>query len=111
MTKHLHLKHLLATLLTIVAVFAGHQAFATINNPMSLTGYSALINGQYYHVWKTVGFLGSYTQPRTQGNSYTFNGQNIGLQGGDVSITGTLNFTVADDFTDVTTGSQVTIVF
>ena len=111
MTKHLSIQKVLATLLTIVAVFAGQQAFATITSPMSLTGNSALMNGQYYHVWKTEGFLGNYSQPRTQGSSYTFNGQNIGLQGGDVRITGTLNFTESNDFTDVTTGSTVTVEF
>jgi uncharacterized repeat protein (TIGR02543 family) len=111
MIKHLHLKNLLATLLTLAALFAGQQAFATITSPMSLTGNSALMNGQYYHVWKTEGFLGYYAQPRTQGSSYTFNGQNIGLQGGDVRITGTLNFTESNDFTDVTTGSTVTVEF
>ena len=111
MTKPLSLHHLLATLLTIAAVFAGQQAFATINNPMSLTGNSALINGQYYFVWQTSGFLGNHTQPRMQGQSYTFNGQNIGLQGGDIRITGTLNFTEANDYTDVNTGSQVTVEF
>ena len=111
MTKHLHLKKVLATLLTIVAVLAGQQAFATITSPMSLTGNSALMNGQYYHVWKTEGFLGYHAQPRTQGSSYTFNGQNIDLQGDDVRITGTLNFTESNDFTDVTTGSTVTVEF
>ena len=111
MTKPLSLKKVLATLLTIVAVFAGQQAFATITSPMSLTGNSALMNGQYYHVWKTEGFLGYYPQPRTQGSSYTFNGQNIGLNRGDVHITGTLNFAESNELSDVTTGSQVTIVF
>ena len=111
MTKHLSIQKLLATLLTIVAVLAGQQAFATITSPMSLTGNSALINGQYYYVWQISGFLGNHSQPRTQGNSYTFNGQNIGLQGGSVSITGTLNFTESNDFTDVTTGSTVTVEF
>ena len=111
MTKHPHLKQVLATLLTIAALAAGQQAFATITSPMSLTGNSALMNGQYYHVWKTEGFLGYFAQPRTEGSSYTFNGQNIGLQGGAVRITGTLNFTQADDFTDVTTGSTVTVEF
>ena len=111
MIKHLSLHKLLATLLTIVAVFAGQQAFATSTDFMSIRGQSANMNGQYYYVWSISGFMGQYPQPMTQGNSCTFNGQNIGLDRGDVHITGTLNFAESNELTDVTTGSQVTIVF
>ena len=111
MIKHLQLKKVLATLLTLAALLAGQQAFATITDFMSIRGQSANINGQNYYVWSISGFMGQFSQPMTQGNSYTFNGQNIGLNRGDVHITGTLNFAESNELTDVTTGSQVTIVF
>ena len=61
MTKHLQLKKVLATLLTIVAVFAGQKAFATITESMSFTGQSGNIGGITYYAWKINGFMGDFS--------------------------------------------------
>ena len=111
MTKHLSLHHLLATLLTIAAVFAGQQAFAH-TNPMSLTGYSVLVGDHYRYTWKIAGFLGEPQSRAGDGSSYTFNNEDINLHTNcGVTINGTLNFAIATDYTNVTTGSEVTITF
>ena len=110
MTKHLHLKKVLATLLTIAALAAGQQAFATINGPVAFTGYSATYpNNSTYSEFKIAG-LNGIRQLTIPGSSYTFSEQQFSCGPYSVGITGTLNFTTGTNYTDIYTGSQVTIV-
>ncbi len=110
MTKHLHLKKVLAKLLTIAALAAGQQAFATINGPVAFTGYSATYpNNSTYSEFKIAG-LNGISQITIPGSSFTFSGQQFNCDYYSVGITGTLNFTTGTNYTDIYTGSQVTIV-
>ena len=75
MTKHLHLKKVLATLLTIAALAAGQQAFAAINGPVAFTGYSATYpNNSTYSEFKIAG-LNGISQNTIPGSSFTFSEQ------------------------------------
>ena len=111
MTKHLSLHTVLATLLTVAALFAGQQAFATVNGPVAFIGYAGTYpNNTTYSEFKIEG-LNGISQNTIPGSSHTFSGQPFNCNNRyTVSITGTLNFASNTDYTDVTTGSQVTIV-
>ena len=103
-------KHnLLATLLTLVALFVGRQAFATITETISFKGKE--YNGYSYQI-ESHWFTSNYG-PAT-GNSHTFsdahfNGvyNNINF---DMTLNGTLNFKSIDTYSDVlTSGGSFTV--
>ena len=106
-------KHnLLAVLLTMVALIAGQTAQATVTQSMAFEGF--FNSNTSMHYWRIHGFWGTVAGPTTgsSGTSQTFNNNTFTFNGGHrITINGTLNFAVANNFTDVTTGSQVTLVF
>ena len=101
--------YLLATLLLFLA--AGQGAWATRTEPMAFKGRTVTNGNVTMYTWLFQGLLGTASQNATDGNRQTFNNQTISFSKGRLTITGTLIFAVADAFTDVTTGSQVTLVF
>ena len=83
------------------------MAWATVTGPCTFRG--KLYNNNSY-AWGISGLLGGMSTNVESGTSCTFNGQTIKLENGNsVKITGTFNFKESNDFTDITTGSQVTI--
>ncbi len=107
MTKHLHLKKVLATLLTIVALAAGQQAFATVTETITIKGQKQSNGNISYFAFEIQSIWGGASLPGQQGSSYTFN--NTNLPGGMVTLNGTLNFQEATQLTDVVTGSTFTV--
>ena len=101
MTKHLHLKNLLATLLTIVAVFAGQQAFATIQNSIRMLGRTQ--NNRYFFAIESFGQMDQLVNE--QGTSHTFNNATIA----GVTLNGTLNFQEGTQWADVITATSFTV--
>ena len=110
MTKHLTIKKVLATLLTIAALATGQQAFATVNGPIAFQGHAATYpNNSTYSEFKIEG-LGGISQNTIPGSSCTFSGQQFSCDPYSVGITGTLNFPFLNSYSDIQTGSEVTIV-
>ena len=107
MTKHLHLKKVLATLLTIAALAAGQQAFATVTETITIKGQKQSNGNISYFAFEIQSIWGGASLPGQQGSSYTFN--NTNLPGGMVTLNGTLNFQEATQLTDVVTGSTFTV--
>ncbi len=69
MTKHLHLRKVLATLLTIAALATGQQAFATITETFTFKGNVQTVNNTNYYnfaVGTSGGIIGQLSsQPGT----------------------------------------------
>lgn len=99
--------------MVLVALAFGQTAQAMVTEPMTFEGYSNTEGNTSLHVWRIQGFLGmASSQQPVSGTSQTFNNaQVINVGGNRVTINGTLNFTVTNTFTDVYTGSVVTLVF
>ena len=107
-------KQVLMAMLLLVALAFGETARATVTQSMAFEGFSVSNNNQSMHYWRIHGFWGTVAGPTTgsSGTSQTFNNNTFTFNGGHrITINGTLNFAVANNFTDVTTGSQVTLVF
>ena len=98
----------LAVLLT-----AGYtMAQATVSGSMTFEGRTLTNGSQSQYAWRIQGFLGTASsQQGASGTSQTFNNQRVINGANKVTINGTLNFAEASTFTDVTTGSQVTLTF
>ena len=107
MTKPLSLHNLLATLLTMAALLAGQTAQATV--PQSIVFEGRVVNGSFSFK------IGEPTPMFTisqQGTSVTFNNQEVVSQPIlQLSINGTLSFTEANEYTNVTTDGTVTLTF
>ena len=102
MIKNLpNLKKLLAALLTIVAVFAGQQAFATIQNSIRMLGRT--INNRYFFAIESFGQTDRLVNE--QGTSHTFNNATIA----GVTLNGTLNFQEVTQMADVITATSFTV--
>ena len=106
-------KQVLMTMLLLVALAFGQIAQATITGLMTFDGFSQSNGNQSLHAWRIQGLLGNgSSQQPVSGTSQTFNNAQVLNSGGNiVTINGTLNFAVANTWTDVTTGSEVTLVF
>lgn len=106
-------KQIISTVMVLVALAFGQTAQAMVTEPMTFDGYSNTNGNTSLHVWRIQGFLGmASSQQPVSGTSQTFdNVQVINVGGNRVTINGTLNFTVTNTFTDVYTGSVVTLVF
>lgn len=106
-------KYVFSAMLLFVALAFGQTAQAMVTEPMTFDGYSNTNGNTSLHVWRIQGFLGmASSQQPVSGTSQTFdNVQVINSGGNRVTINGTLNFTVTNTFTDVYTGSVVTLVF
>lgn len=106
-------KQIISTVMVLVALAFGQTAQAMVTEPMTFDGYSNTEGNTSLHVWRIQGFLGTASsQQPVSGTSQTFdNAQVINVGGNRVTINGTLNFTVTNTFTDVYTGSVVTLVF
>ena len=102
-----------SAMLLFVALAFGQTAQAMVTEPMTFEGYSNTNGNTSLHVWRIQGFLGmASSQQPVSGTSQTFNNAQVINSGGNiVTVTGTLNFADANTFTDVTTGSEVTLVF
>ena len=112
MTKHLSLKQVLATLLTIAALFAGQQAFATITDSITIKGKMET-NGYFYQI--TSHWFSSTVGPE-QSNSHIFN--QFHFQGVyndinfDMMLNGKIHFPSTSDYSDVMTGvGGLTVTF
>ena len=104
--------NLLTALLLFVVMAFGLTAQAMVTSPMTFEGRAVTNGNTSQYSWYIHGFLGAQNQPLTSGTSQTFdNVQVINSGGNSVTVNGTLNFAVAGTFTDVTTGSEVTLVF
>ena len=104
-------KHLFSVVSLLVLLAAGQMAWATVSGPCTFKGRS-ITNGQTsQHIFGVGGLLGDWNTNIVGGTSQTFNGQTINLSRGSITITGTFNFAESNDFTNITTGSQVTLVF
>ena len=106
-------RQVLMALLLLVALAFGQIAQATITGLMTFDGFSQTNGNQSLHAWRIQGLLGNgSSQQPVSGTSQTFNNAQVLNSGGNtVTINGTLNFAVANTWTDVTTGSEVTLVF
>ena len=107
MTKHLHLKKVLAAVLTIAALATGQQAFATVTETITIKGLKQSNGNISYFAFEIRSIWGGASLPGQQGSSFTFN--NTNLPGGMVTLNGTLNFQEATQLTDVVTGSTFTV--
>ena len=104
--------NLLSAVLLLVALAFGQTAQAMVSTPMTFEGRTVSYGNTSQYTWYIHGFLGSQNQPSTLGNSQTFNNQQVISSGGNsVTIDGKLYFAEASSLTDVTTGSEVTLVF
>ena len=99
-------KHLLAAL-TLLALFAGQQAFATVTETITIKGQKQSNGNISYFAFEIRSIWGVASLPGQQGSSYTFN--NTNLPGGMGTLNGTLNFQEATQLTDVVTGSTFTV--
>lgn len=100
------------TVLLLALLAAGQSAWGTVQQTMTFSGRRVGSGNQSMYTWSINGFLGQFSQPVSNGESQTFNGATINLEAGNkVTLTGTLLFAEADANTDVTTGSEVTLVF
>lgn len=106
-------KHVFSAIMLMISIAWGQTAQAMVTEPMTFEGYSNTNGNTSLHVWHIQGFLGmASSQQPVSGTSQTFNNaQVINVGGNRVTINGTLNFTVTNTFTDVYTGSVVTLVF
>ena len=100
-------------MLLLVALAFGQIAQATVTGLMTFDGFSQTNGNQSLHAWRIQGLLGNgSSQQPVSGTSQTFNNAQVLNSGGNsVTINGTINFAVANTWTDVTTGSEVTLVF
>ena len=107
------IKPIFSALLLLMMFAFGQTAQAMVTEPMTFEGYSNTNGNTSLHVWRIQGFLGTtFSQQPVSGTSQTFdNAQVINVGGNRVTINGILNFTVTNTFTDVYTGSVVTLVF
>ena len=109
-----HIQKTFQTAVILIVLLAiGQSAWATVTEPCTFRGRSYAINANAYsHFMGIQGLKGEWDTGSQAGTSQTFDGQSsIGLGEGTVRITGTLNFAESNDFTNITTGSQVTLVF
>ena len=102
-----------AAAILIVLLAIGQSAWATVTEPCIFRGRSYAINANAYgHFFGIQGLLGAFDVNLASGTSQTFDVEKIDLgQGNSITITGTFNFAESNDFTNITTGSQVTLVF
>ena len=89
------------------------MAWATETVPCTFKGHSTSNDENSQHVFIFEGLGGTWNSGTPNGTSQSFNGQssiNLG-QGNRITISGTFNLAVSSNDTDVTTGSNVTLVF
>ncbi|MBR6423434.1 MAG: InlB B-repeat-containing protein [Bacteroidales bacterium] len=92
----------------LLLLAAAQVAQAAITQTMTLEGHK---KGSGY-TFSISGFLGTSSKTTIiNGSCPTYNAQFFNLDPGRLTITGTLNFADANVNTDITTGSEVTLVF
>ena len=106
-------RQIISAMMLLVALAFGQTVQATVTGSMTFEGFSNTNGNQSAHAWRIQGLLGNTSsQQPVSGTSQTFNNAQVINSGGNsVTINGTLNFAVANTWTDVTTGSEVTLVF
>ena len=113
MTKHLHLKKVLAAVLTIAALATGQQAFATITETFTFKGNVQTVNNTNYYnfeVGTSGGFIGQLSS--RPGTYHQFNSIHYSWNSYNVTLNGTLQFQVSNTLTDVVVqGSTFTVTF
>ena len=88
------------------------MAWATETVPCTFKGHSTSNDENSQHVFIVEGLGGAWNSGARSGTSQSFNGQSsINLGQGKITISGTFNLAVSSNDTDVTTGSNVTLVF
>ena len=113
MTKHLHLKKVLAAVLTIAALATGQQAFATITETFTFKGNVQTVNNKNYYNFE-VGTSGGIIEQLAYrpGTSCQFNNAHLSWGPVIVTLNGTLQFQVSNTLTDVVVqGSTFTVTF
>ena len=113
MTKHLHLKKVLAAVLTIAALATGQQAFATITETFTFKGNVQTVNNTNsynFEVGTSVGIIEQLAY--RPGTSCQFNNAHLSWGPVVVTLNGTLQFQVSNTLTDVVVqGSTFTVTF
>ena len=99
------MKKKLLWILTLAALLAGQQAFATVQTGIRIQGFAKTISGTTYYAGAIESMWGGEQIPTQQGSSHTFNNATIA----GITLNGTLNFQESTSVTDVVTGSSFTV--